>query len=395
VPASVGIGNYPGFTELDQEEVVRRYVDALNARDGRAFCQAVAPWISGRYDLATKDRDSELAHVGGGCPRLADVFIGFVGDTGTEKFIRLDVEDVDVSEEDDGLSRADVRGTLVVELVNESDRRVEREFRDVVWLVREGDAWRVARTSKVAHVASLGMPGDSSEADPLARPNVDELRRAYLAELRSFRDYERQREHAYRPTGEPTDCSGAVTLDDPRGDPVDYIHPAPATPLPRRDQIDLRRAQVRREGDRICVALTMWGRVEGPLTARFSVSKRASNPAETFQQIFDVEVRRDASARVTSGEDDQERPISVPARVGLEGPVLTLVVDQRSFEAGRPIPATLPGATAPTGAFEFLISTQAAAGERRAAHDDLGPNPSPTFFGYPSGRRCRLLQDAC
>jgi hypothetical protein len=109
VPASVGIGNYPGFTELDQEEVVRGYVEALNDRDGRAFCRAVAPWISGPYDLATKDRDSELAQLGGGCPRVAETFIGFVGDTGTEKFIRLDLEDVDVAEGEDGLSRADVR----------------------------------------------------------------------------------------------------------------------------------------------------------------------------------------------------------------------------------------------------------------------------------------------
>lgn len=99
VPTSVGIGEYRGFTELDQAEVVQRYVDALNTRNGRSFCRAVAPWISGPYDLAAKDRDSELAHLGGGCPGVAEVFIGFVGDTGTEKFIRLDVADVDATEE--------------------------------------------------------------------------------------------------------------------------------------------------------------------------------------------------------------------------------------------------------------------------------------------------------
>jgi hypothetical protein len=390
VPTSVGIGDYPGFRELDQEEVVRRYVEALNARDGRAFCRAVAPWISGPYDLATKDRDSELAHLGGGCPRVADAFIGFVGDTGTEKFIRLDLEDVDVAAGEDGLNRADVRGTLTVDLVHESDRRVEREFRDVVWLVREGDAWRVARTSRVARAAGLGMPGESPEADPAARPNVGEYRQAYLADLSSFRDYERKREGTYRPTGEPADCSGAVSIDDPRGDPRDYNLPAPQTPLPRRDQIDLRKAEVRRDGDRICIALTMWGEIEGPLTASFNM--RDSAAGSEFIQIFDVELRRDTSARVTSGEDDEERPISVPATVGLEGPVLTLQLDRDSFEAGRPIPATAPDAQPPTDSFTFMISTQAAAGDRRAAHDDLGPDSVPTPFGYPGGRRCVLAQ---
>jgi hypothetical protein len=379
VPTSVGIGDYPGFTELDQEEVVRRYVEALNARDGRAFCRAVAPWVSGPYDLATKDRDSELAQLGGGCPRVAETFIGFVGDTGTEKFIRLDLEDVDVAEGEDGLNRADVRGTLTVELVNESDRRVEREFRDVVWLVREGDAWRVARTSQVAQIAGLGMPGDSSDADPLARPNVNDLRRAYLADLRSFRDYERKREGTYRPTDEPADCSGAVSVDDPRGDPRDYVHPAPPTPLPRRDQIDLRRAEVRRDGGRICIALTMWGEVEGPLTASFNM--RESVSGGRFIQVFEVELLRDGTARVTSGWDDKERPISVPAEVGVEGPVITLVLDRDSFETGRPIPAKDPSEPPPTGPFVFMISTQAAAGDRRAAHDDLGPGPSAAPFG--------------
>jgi hypothetical protein len=55
----------------------------------------------------------------------------------------------------------------------------------------------------------------------VARPNVDEYRRGHLAKLRSFRDYERGREQTYRPTEEPVDCSGAVTVEDPQGDPRD------------------------------------------------------------------------------------------------------------------------------------------------------------------------------
>jgi hypothetical protein len=349
----------------------------------------VAPWISGSYDLATKDRDAELAHLGGGCPRAAEAFIGFVGDTGTEKFIRLDIADIDVAE-DGGLYRADMRGELLVERVHEDDRRVRSGFRDVVWLVRVNDAWRVARTSKVAHAAGLGMPGESPEADPVARPNVDEYRRAYLAELESFRAYENRRERTYRQTGDPVDCSGAVTVQDPRGDPRDYIHPAPATPLPRKNQIDLREVKVRRDGDRICFALTMWGDIEGPLTASFNV--RDSVAGARFIQIFDVELSADESVRVTSGEDDEERPISVPATVGLDGPVLTLLLDDDSFEAGRPIPAIEPDEPPPTDGFVFMVSTQAAAGDRRAAHDDLGAEPSPMPFGYPGGRRCRLVQ---
>jgi hypothetical protein len=125
----------------------------------------------------------------------------------------------------------------------------------------------------------------------------------------------------------------------------------------------------------------MWGDVKGPLRASFNM--RDSVAGGRFIQIFEVELLPDASARVTSGEDDEGRPISVPATVGLDGSILTLSLDQDSFEAGRPIPATAPDEPPPTDSFVFMLSTDAAAGDRRAAHDDLG---SPV--GYPGGRRC-------
>jgi len=386
--SQVRIGEYAGFGDLDQAAVVRRYIDALNTRDGRAFCRAVVPWISGYYDLATKDRDSELAHLGGGCPRVVETFIGFVGDTGTERFVRVDVGDVKVAREGD-LSRADVSGTLVVEFVNENDRRAEREFHDVVWLRRTDGAWRVAKLSMAARTASLGVPGDSAEEDPLSRPDLERDRRAYLRELRRFQTYTRRREATYRVVGEPADCSGGAGVDDPSGDPVDYIHPAPDTPLPRKSNMDLRRVEVNRDGSRICVAMTMWGDVRGPLTASFNM--RDSMMGSRFIQVFDVEVRHDGTARVTSGKNDRERPISVPAEVGRDGPRLTLVLDEESFEAGRPIPATDPDEPPPEDAFAFMVSTEAPAGDRRLAHDDLGPNPSPTSFSYPGGGPCTLV----
>ena len=384
----VRIGEYAGVKGLDPAAVVGRYVDALNARDGRAFCRAVVPWISGYYDLLTKDRDSELAHLGGGCPRVVQTFIGFVGDTGTERFVRVDVGDVKVTRDGD-LSRADVGGTLVVELVQENDRRAQREFHDVVWLVRADGAWRVAKLSKAARTAPLGLPGDSPEEDPLSRPDIERDRRAYLGELGQFQSYARRREGTYRTVGEPADCSGGASVDDPSGDPVDYIHPAPDTPLPRKKEMDLRRVEVQRDGSRICVAMTMWGNVRGPLTASFNM--RDSMMGSRFIQIFDVELRRDGTARVTSGEDDQDRPISVPAEVRRDGPRLTLVLDEKSFETGRPIPATDPDEPPPEGAFAFMVSTEAPAGDRRLAHDDLGPKPSPTSFSYPGGGPCTLV----
>jgi hypothetical protein len=387
-PSPIRIGEYAGLERLSPAAVVRRYVGALNARDGRAFCRAVVPWISGRYDLLTKDRDSRLAHLGGGCPRVVETFIGFVGDTGTERFLRVDVDDVKVAH-DGGLARVDVAGTLVVELVHEDDRRAQRAFHDVVWLARAGGAWRVAKLSIAARAAPLGLPGESPEEDPLSRPDVEADRRAYLGELRHFRSYARRRERTYRTVGEPADCSGGATVNDPSGDPVDYIHPAPDTPLPRKKKMDLRQVQVQRDGSRICVAMTMWGNVRGPLTASFNM--RDSMMGSRFIQIFDVELRRDGSARVTSGEDDQDRPISVPAEVGRDGPRLTLVLDENSFEAGRPIPATDPDERPPEGDFAFMVSTEAPAGVRRLAHDDLGPNPSPTSFKYPGGGRCTLV----
>jgi hypothetical protein len=42
---------------LTPEAVARAYVEALNRRDGKRFCELVAPYISGGYDLVTRDPD--------------------------------------------------------------------------------------------------------------------------------------------------------------------------------------------------------------------------------------------------------------------------------------------------------------------------------------------------
>jgi hypothetical protein len=103
-----------------------------------------------------------------------------------------------------------------------------------------------------------------------------------------------------------------------------------------------------------------------------------------FAQFFEVELREDMHARVTSGRDPTGRALSVPATTGVDGRRLMLVLDESSFAAGRASPSgTETSRLLPR--FRFIASATVDLNERRSLHDDLGPGP-PTGtvrFEYP------------
>ena len=388
-----GVGEYHGFAGDSTKQLTKRYLTALNRRDGRALCRSLAPWMSGLYDLAAKQEQAKGNTLGkAGCPAIG-AFIGFGGENVETKFRRFEIETVETRAEG-GLVRAEVTGRLSVVPTNGGAPRT-RPFRDTVWLVRSNGSWPIATPSVVGREAGLGVPGgpaDDRDNDIRGKPNVDEDRRRFRAELERYLRYERDRKASYRQAQAPARCPGGVRISDPARDATDYVHPAPNTPLPRQDGADLRRARVSRTGSEICLEMTMNGPIEGPLKATFNVRDSAAGTG--FIQVFDVEVRADGAVRVTSGNDNDHRAISVPAEVGVGGRRLSLVVGERSFSAGRPAPlsrTTKP----PRRQFVFGVSSEAGAGNTRVAHDDLGPGQPARYFSYPSGSECGFGTRGC
>jgi hypothetical protein len=118
------------------------------------------------------------------------------------------------------------------------------------------------------------------------------------------------------------------------------------------------------------------------------VAALCAHVSETYQyQFFDVEPREDRTARGTSGEDDDGRPIVVPGQVGVDSSAVTLLLDALSFRAGqrewsRP-------ESPPLKRFGISASSVAQAGKGRSVLDNLGAESSATFR-YPDGGLCEL-----
>jgi hypothetical protein len=153
---------------------------------------------------------------------------------------------------------------------------------------------------------------------------------------------------------------------------------------------DIRSLTVRASGGRFCVSFETARRITGELGAGFQVRNpgpdRPGRPF--FLQGFDVELRPDGTARVTSGLDDSRHTIAVPARVGVSGSRLSLELDQPSFARGRPSP--MSQGSAPLEQFSFLAFLSTKAGMTAALRDYLGPaRGAPSTFDYPSGRAVR------
>jgi hypothetical protein len=109
-------------------------------------------------------------------------------------------------------------------------------------------------------------------------------------------------------------------------------------------------------------------------------------PARPFLQKFHIELRGDGTGRVTSGEDDQDRPVPVPAELGVDGNRIVLVIDRESFERGEPSPA---GEGEPSfDSFIFESEAMAPLGPKRVLKDYVG-TPFESRFEYPSGRSVR------
>jgi hypothetical protein len=374
-------GAYPPDRSLSPADVVRAYVDAINRRDGARFCSVVAPWISGRFDLWGNDPDSSVLRPID-CPQIVSGLIGYIEDCCPPKFVSYETVRLGPSSTDGGLQRVDVELRVHVE---EDKKPKTMPLTDVVWLVRDGGAWRIAKLGAIAAGASLAG-GSSDELGD--RPDVTAERRSFAADVAAFERRQRAREASYRRTVGSVRCKTTLTVSDPARDMNDWIHPAPRTSIAHIGRADLRSFSLGRSGLSLCLRFETASGIRGPSEFSFHISDK--HAGGFFSQGFEVDLRPDGRARVTSGVDRERRPVAVPASVAVSGRSLTLLLDRRSFAAGKPYP--MSDGRPSLDRFGFGAAVNVRLSTRRETTDPLGTTPNDTSFAYPTGAPCR---DGC
>ena len=373
-------GSYPADPSLYQTEVVEAYVDALDARDGQAFCRVVASWISGHFDIVGTDPDASVRrplH----CPELVPALTDFPWENQERDFKGARV--AEFGDLDERGTLVGVPVTITLRLEEEGRGEYEEPLQDVVWVTKEAGAWRVAKLSVVAAWASLM---NTERGDDLTAPlDVDAERRSFAAEAAKARQMRSAREASYGAVQETATCPKGKAYPDPSNDVIDWQHPAPPTPTPQLPAADIRTIYVHASEGRICVLFELAGDVRTDTEFTFSISSPDFDWGRSgFSQGFEVDLRSDGRARVTSGRDLEQRPMSVPAEVGRAGNRLLLAVDAKSFASGRPYPRSVavPG---PRDRFELRASLTVRVSAERKLHDGLGP-ASPAempVYSYP------------
>jgi hypothetical protein len=136
---------------------------------------------------------------------------------------------------------------------------------------------------------------------------------------------------------------------------------------------------------RICVLFELAGDVRTDTEFKFSISSPDFDWGRSgFSQGFEVDLRSDGRARVTSGRDDHDRPIAVPAEVGRAGNRLLMGMDASSFASGHPYPGSAAVAR-PIDRFDLQASLVLRVSAHRQLYDGLGP-ASPAerpVYSYP------------
>lgn len=371
-------GDHPGDPDLGPREVVRAYVRALDERDGRRFCELVAPYISGRYDVIARDPDS--GYTGSdGCAGLVSAQIGYVEDCCVPEFVRAKVERIGAVERH-GELRA-VRARVRVLVLEESRPRTER-IDEVVWLARLDGAWRVAKLEKVADLASIGGPGEATSVPP----DIAKELRAFAALTEAAERREDEHEASYQALREAADCTPGTSVEDAESDQIWNAAATKSGDAPRVPGGDLLGVEVGVDGERVCVRWRLAGAPERPMALSYH-HRMGPTASAGFNQSFEIEIRDDGTARVTSGADDDGRPIAVPAEVGVDDSSVTVALGAESFQAGQA--EWDSPKEPPMKEFGFSAGTVAKAGKSSSVLDNLGSAPSDTFR-YADGGLCDL-----
>jgi hypothetical protein len=131
----------PRVNELEREAdgTVRRYIEALDARDGTAVCDLLAPDALDGI---------ELPEPRGDCASAIEASIGYRDPRGLPVWEGATVPNVRVSEVDG--RAAVVIATVVSHFADRDEASVED---DVVYLTRDGESWLIAKPSATLYRA--------------------------------------------------------------------------------------------------------------------------------------------------------------------------------------------------------------------------------------------------
>jgi hypothetical protein len=381
-------GEPGGGPSLSPEDTVRAYVEALDERDGRRFCELVAPYISGRIDLYLRDPDNEELR-SKNCGEFVTGYVGWVEDCGAppREFRGAELLAIEGVEDHGDLKLVRARVRLhQKETCQAESRPVTSTLEERVWLARLDGAWRVVKLGELAHAASLSMPrlpdegevpGDDRPGEP---PDLAAEERAFAALRDDFERRMRARDSSFRPVGDVSDCSGGMSVSDPSHDQTWSSPGRPEQPdLPAADLTGFDVAV--QDGD-VCLRWRLAAEAEQPLLLVYSHGGGSSR----FVAGFAVELPGDGTARVTSGRDTNGHPVVIPAGVGADGSSVSLLLDRKSFDAAAA--STAVHAELDLDSFTVMARVEADAPGTFSIVDGLGPGYGGPHL-YPDGRECR------
>ena len=142
-PAREGAPSPESVEERRVERTVRRYVAALNDRDGERVCALLAPGAL---------HEVELPRDGGDCGEALSASIGYRDPRGFPQWERASLERFRSIELDGDQARA--TATIVSDFADRDEPSVED---DVIYLERRADRWLLVRPSAVLYRA-IGAP---------------------------------------------------------------------------------------------------------------------------------------------------------------------------------------------------------------------------------------------
>jgi hypothetical protein len=142
----------PSRAERAALRTVRRYVSALDERDGAAVCRLLAPGVIGEVKLP-RER--------GSCAASLEASIGYRDPRGLPQFAGVNLTEANVGQL--RRDRARVTASLVTEFADRPEPSVEEDF---VYLERAGARWLIAQPSVALYRAIGAEPGPRSIAPP-------------------------------------------------------------------------------------------------------------------------------------------------------------------------------------------------------------------------------------
>jgi hypothetical protein len=138
-----GVAQPAPTDEREVARTVRRYIDAIDARDGAEVCTSLAPGAVQNF---------ELPRGGGGCAGSVGASIGYRDPRGFPVFDSARIEAI--GEVAIGAGQARATATVVTQFADRDEPSIED---DVVYLVNVDGEWRVARPSSTLYRA-VGKP---------------------------------------------------------------------------------------------------------------------------------------------------------------------------------------------------------------------------------------------